>query len=37
MKFKCDWCEAENKIEGMESSFEMPIICSECGTKKGSF
>lgn len=35
MKFKCDWCKAENKIEGMVSSAEIPVVCSECGTKLG--
>lgn len=35
MNLKCGWCNAKNKIEGMESSFEMPVICSECGTKIG--
>lgn len=35
MDLKCSWCNAKNKIRGMESSFEMPVICSECRTKIG--
>lgn len=35
MDLKCDWCEAENKIEVVVSSIKMGIVCSECGTKIG--